>query len=137
MRTIWKFDIQVDDTVTIFAPCTIVKWLHAEATLREGFTRHINLWAIVETEEGQADQAHTVLVRGTGHQHTGIEGYHIATVHDGIYVWHLFTPADVSEFQPRAFMNGILPDGSTLVQHTPDTDLVHEYPCGCPRGSQQ
>lgn len=85
--TIWKFEIPVDDTVTInTAGTAVVRWLHVEASGSATLT----LWAEVDLDE---DRSAVVHVRGTGHPMQGNEGQHIGSVLAGPFVWHVFAGA--------------------------------------------
>ncbi|AXQ62106.1 hypothetical protein SEA_SKYSAND_73 [Gordonia phage Skysand] len=96
-HTIWKFTILVEDEVEIaIRHGKFVRWLpHGDAVLRHQqidglqIDEHvIELWAVVEPHPGVVERR-TVHVRGTGHP-LGHVGEHIATLRDGIFVWHVF-----------------------------------------------
>lgn len=87
-NTVWKFTIPVNDTHEVEIAGGLVRWLHA-STISD---RVIDLWAEVTPSDSKT--RHRVYMRGTGHQMTGNEGAHIATVIDGPFVWHLFADAE-------------------------------------------
>lgn len=88
---VWKFALMLTPTQTIqIADACLVRWVHAH----QRSPSLIELWGIVQPQPHATDRR-TLHIRGTGHDLTGDEGRHIATlVNDwsGL-VWHLFTDA--------------------------------------------
>ena len=93
MRTIHKYEIDIQDTIIIRAPF-VCRWLHFG--VQHGTP---TLWGEVDTETPERD--HVLLLRGTGHRATRREGPHIGTImlQGGNLVLHLF---ETTEGQPRA-----------------------------------
>lgn len=85
MRTIYKYRIPVEDTVTVEMPRGAVI-VHV-ASDRHGT---LAVWAIVDT--GQPGERRAIYVRGTGHPLPDARSRYIATVEDGPLVWHVFEP---------------------------------------------
>ncbi|AYB69788.1 hypothetical protein SEA_EMIANNA_69 [Gordonia phage Emianna] len=99
-QTIWKFTIPIEDEVEVaINNAKLLRWLpRGDAFLRHRqadsliIDEHvIELWAIVELHAGHHERR-TVHVRGTGHP-LGNVGEYIATLRDGIFVWHVFDRA--------------------------------------------
>jgi hypothetical protein len=80
--TIWKYQIDVDDTVTIDMPqgATVLHIAPSSAT-------GLLLWATVNPDA--PTETRTFHVRGTGHP-LGNVGSHLGTVQAGPFVWHVF-----------------------------------------------
>ncbi|AKJ72401.1 hypothetical protein AU099_gp58 [Gordonia phage GTE8] len=105
-HTIWKFTIPVTDSQQIKVDgATVIGILDAQ--MNPDWSNQIDVWMIVDPHPGSI-QFVPIEIRGTGqnvHEEriqygTGnianVLGSHIATVRDGIFVWHVFR----GEFPP-------------------------------------
>lgn len=86
MRTIWKFDLPVQDEVVVDMPRG-AEILHVEPTVTPAV---LHLWAVVDPKAAKVGRR--LSIRGTGHE-LGEVGKHLATVLTGILVWHIFEAA--------------------------------------------
>lgn len=86
MKTIWKFEVPVEDEVSVEMPC------HSEVlAVQEGESPGVLwLWAIVD--DTFTTRPRRFSIRGTGHP-LGEVGPYIATVQTGPFVWHVFEEA--------------------------------------------
>lgn len=82
-KTIWKFHLPIQDSVTLEMPAG-AKVLHIAATLDGA----LQLWA--EVEAGRPVAARTFLVYGTGFAMPDDPGSHVATVVADPFVWHVY-----------------------------------------------
>lgn len=84
MRAIYKYTVDIQDTITIRAP-RVHRWLHFAVQYGTA-----TLWGEVDTDTPERD--HVFSLRGTGHPMTGEEGQHIGTImlQGGALVLHLF-----------------------------------------------
>ncbi|AXH50349.1 hypothetical protein SEA_ARTI_68 [Gordonia phage Arti] len=102
-QTIWKFTIPVQDSQQIKVDgATVFGILDAQAHIDR--PNLIDIWMIVEPHPDSVEFV-PIEIRGTGHplHEERIQGYgssprstlaaHIATVRDGIFVWHVFRGA--------------------------------------------
>ncbi len=84
-KMIFKYSIPIDDEVTLKLPpgAQIISALNQRETMC--------LYAIVDPK-GLNEEAHTVVIRGTGHPFRGNEGEFIGTVSfaDGGLIFHVF-----------------------------------------------
>lgn len=86
MKTIWKFDIPITDTVQIEMP-EKAKILYVGTT--DGFG--VSVWVLVNT--GAKKEMRMLYIRGTGHKlGNAVEEGYIGTVvtYGGSLVWHIF-----------------------------------------------
>lgn len=88
--TVWKFAGVLNDDVPITMPAG-AKVIAAEVQTNPFDTRPAGrmliMWAVVDPR--MPTEQRVFHVRGTGHP-LGDVGPHIATVHDGPFVWHVF-----------------------------------------------
>jgi hypothetical protein len=95
--TVYKYRLAVDDGPMPLALPIGAEVLHAEMALRDGspLTDHtIEMWAQVDPTAGPEQRWFSV--RGTGHPVPSV-ARHVASMRDGIFVWHLFeVPAAVA-----------------------------------------
>lgn len=84
MKRIYKYALDLQDTITVRAP-RVLRWLHCD--VQHG---HPVLWGEVDIETQERE--HVLVLRGTGHDMTGEEGRHIGTImlQGGALVFHLF-----------------------------------------------
>lgn len=83
MRTIWKFDLLVQDQTNVEMPDG-AEVLSVQPTSTPAV---LQLWATVDPDAPKVRRRFEV--RGTGHP-LGAVGPHIATVQAGMLVWHIF-----------------------------------------------
>lgn len=86
MKTIWKFELEIDDTVTIQAPGHPVDYLSVE--IQNG---KLCLWAIVD--DFYEMETRKLFIRGTGAPLGNAQPkQYIGTAHDTArgLVWHVF-----------------------------------------------
>lgn len=111
MKTIYRYEFEVDDRVTIVMPkgARILSVLPSDR-----LTYGVALWAIVDTDA--ETEPRYLLVRGTGHPLTEWLGRFVGTVSHGPLVWHVFEPAPVAA--------ATTPSGVPLhvFEATPDAD---------------
>lgn len=90
MKTIWKYQVTIDDEIVVKMPSG-AKILHVALQYGQPC-----IWALVDPDAPMADRK--VIVRGTGHPITG-EVDHLGTIHlmaaDGELVFHFFEAAHV------------------------------------------
>lgn len=112
MKTVWKFELPVQDDVTVSMPQGAIV-----LDVQSAHAGMLTLWAIVHPDEPTEDRAFHV--RGTGHP-LGEVGQYVATVSDGPFVWHVFEAAVVDLDNP--------PEGYRYVQRMSDKEprLVKE-----------
>lgn len=107
-RTIWKFPVPLaDDPFVRVTGARVVRWLGVASNLA-GPGAPLLVWAEVDVADTipAAVNTYQLYVRGTGHELTGYEGWHIGTVlhhfagdpTEPPLVWHVF--ADAREFPP-------------------------------------
>lgn len=95
--TIYKYRLPVDDGPVPLAMPQGARILHAEMARPTGdvLTDHtIELWALLDPASDPEQRA--FIVRGTGHPVPRGSEY-VATMRDGIFVWHLFEVAYSAE----------------------------------------
>lgn len=88
MKTIYKYPLAVEDTVTISLPLGAQVLTVKQDTTRQLGRGNLVLWAIVEHDQLSTTR-YDFEVRGTGHP-LGQVGDYISTVQDGPFVWHVF-----------------------------------------------
>ena len=94
-RTIWKFTVPVTDSQQLkIDGATLVEFLGADVA--PGGLTEIDIWAVVDAHPGSMEYV-PIEIRGTGHPlhaerflESSAKESHIATVRDGIFVWHVF-----------------------------------------------
>lgn len=85
MKTVWKYEADVDDRICIQTP-------KGAEILTVAFQqyRKITMWALVDTDAPVIDRY--FMVRGTGHPvELRTDQKFLATVFDGPFVWHIWT----------------------------------------------
>jgi len=83
MRTVWKYEIEVEDSPTIMAPGPL-SIVHVEAV-----NGRLAVW--VNVQPGAPEESVHMEVRGTGHPSPDPwTCLHRATVLDGPFVWHVY-----------------------------------------------
>lgn len=87
MKTVWKFEIPIQDEASIVAPeeCRVLTVGEQNGKLM--------MWAVVDIDSPK--RVHRVIVAGTGHRLPNDVNQYCGTVQmkDGL-VWHVFLPAD-------------------------------------------
>lgn len=83
MKTIWKFNFDISDTIVIDGMPQEFEILAIQ--MQQGCPA---LW--VKVDEDTPIGNYTMVCRGTGHELTGEEGKYLGTIQDGILVWHFF-----------------------------------------------
>lgn len=88
MKTIYKYEVQVDDLVCIELP----KGAQIISAAENVHDRYGSLffWAIVDTEAPLEERR--LAIRGTGHP-LGEVGAFIATCRNDPFIWHVFEAA--------------------------------------------
>lgn len=83
-RTIWKYDFQISDIVTLRmpAPAKILPMVIP------GEYGHLTVWA--EVFPGQPVEEYVLRVFGTGHDLPAIPMDYIGTTQAGQFVWHVY-----------------------------------------------
>ncbi len=87
MSVVWKFPLVVDDEQEIVMPRG-AELLHVA---RQAGV--LMLWARVNPEAPKV--RHLLCMRGTGHEAPD-DARHIASILDGIFVWHFFDQGETS-----------------------------------------
>jgi hypothetical protein len=80
--SIWKYQFDVSDAVTITMP-SYAKLLHVGVQLGR-----LTVWALVDPEEKMVKR--TIRIFGTGHPIPEDEIGYVGTVIQGMFVWHIF-----------------------------------------------
>lgn len=88
MKTIWKFDALVDDNLVLEMPSG-AQILHVGKQPLHGIGEFA-IWALVDPE--MPPYRRRLIMRGTGHPMPDEPVIHLATILDGQFVWHLFSP---------------------------------------------
>jgi hypothetical protein len=96
MITIWKFDLDVNDSVDVEMPQGAM--LLAAGTQNPRDPSVIQVWAMIDDTEPTV--AHRFLIAGTGHDLSGPEwpnARYLGTVlaSNGALVWHVFDAGEV------------------------------------------
>lgn len=84
MRTVWKYDIQIDDRFTLDLPTGSV--------IRHVACQGVSPYMWVEVPDSNLrTEKRTFRVFGTGHDQTGMKWpKYLGSVFQGIYVWHIY-----------------------------------------------
>lgn len=91
MRTIWKFPLEIADEQFVNVPRGATA---LDVQVQNGVPC---IWAIID--EAEPVTARRVLIRGTGHDCSGLEDVaHLGTfqLHDGAIVFHVFDGGEVT-----------------------------------------
>lgn len=89
MRTVWKYQLPVDDTSVFTMPSGARVLPYIESYLGHAV---LTIWVEVDTDQ---PPAHRMLaVHGTGHPIHEDEEY-IGTVRDGQFMWHIYDGGEV------------------------------------------
>lgn len=90
-RTIWKFPIDLADTITVPMP-EGAKVLHVGT--QQDWVHPTCLWAEVDPDAPMVDRLFTF--RGTGWT-LGDVGRYVGTVHNDPFVWHIYEALETEE----------------------------------------